>query len=641
MAYTRESIEQVKNAADILDVIQDYIEVRRTGANFMARCPFHNEKTPSFSILPERNYFHCFGCHKAGDAFTFVMEYKKLGYIEAVELLAKKYNIRLIDDSKKSSPEQIRKDEIYRALDLACYHFQMQMELDKTKLAYRFFTDRGFTSETMKEFRLGYSNDSWEDVFKHLQANNVNADIIEDAGLVLISQKSNKYVDRFRGRAMFPIRDIIGRVIAFGARDLSNRAKEAKYINSPETPVYHKGKVLFGLYEAKQAIREHKFAIMTEGYADVITLHQAGIKNVVASSGTALTPEQLKLLGQFSKDIVFVFDGDGAGQKATSRGIELALSQGFNIGIVTLPEGEDPDSIVKNRGKQSFELFLAKKINFVSFKIDTFKKSGLFAEPATKSSSIRDVIDLIVSIPDKLQHDYYLTELAEHSLQSLTNIRDVYQEKREKYAFKEKKEQVDSFSHITKKEVEDRNKDYERYLAQLTNGIDFIEFVLIKYCLKSYSNLHTLFDVYEFDTDMCSSPKGKEILMKISMIQDSGHNNVMRDIEDSTELEEIDKRIIKDFATINVINISRLTDAESAVQSGISIWADYNFEEAIPDIMKQLQIRKIEKKKAELEIEGKKENITKDEFININKQIIDLKESIIKLKGISYEEVES
>lgn len=414
MRYSKETIEELRLKIDILDVIGEYLRLKRAGKRYVAFCPFHDDKkTPSFSISPELGLYYCFGCKRSGDAFKFISDYLGLTFNEAIEFLAKKYNVNLKTVSDKKLTDEI--DILFNVLQSAAniYHSNLFNKQGSTGLDY--FYKRNFTNNTIKEFLLGYSI-NYENVISELKKLGFDEKTIIDAGIAGRRNDGSLY-DRFAGRVIFTIRDFLGRVVGFGGRDISGRDNVAKYVNSPQNKIYDKSKILYGLFEARNEIRNLDRAIIVEGYIDVISLHQAGVKNVVASSGTALTSQQLDLLGRYSKNLYLVFDADEAGQKATFRAIELGLSKGFDLKIVSLPDGEDPDSLINQHGKPLFEARLRDSKTFLKYSVELFLSKG---EPTAfaKANFAREMLSLISKIQDTFQHDFLITELA--SLLDLT-----------------------------------------------------------------------------------------------------------------------------------------------------------------------------------------------------------------------------
>lgn len=630
MSYTKESVDEVKNAANVLDVVGEFVSLIKNGKNYKGRCPFHNEKTPSFVVSPDKGIYHCFGCHKSGNAITFLMEYNSYTYVESLEYLSRRYGISLEEENKRQSPEITKREMVFKALDTLCYFFQEQLTKDPSQKAKTFFAKRDFTNETVKQFRLGYSPDSWDSGMKHLQNQGYSFEILEEAGLVIAKEKGNGFYDRFRDRAMFPIRDIMGRVVGFGARDLAEEQKSAKYINSPESLVYSKSKILYGLYEAKTAIRDKRFAIMTEGYADVISLHQAGVVNVVASSGTALTKEQLKLLSQYTNDIVFIFDSDGAGQKATERGIEYALEDGFNISIVNLPEGEDPDSIIRKRGKQAFDFYLDKKVNFIKFKMNLAKEKGRFDDPGEKSRATRELIEQIFKIPDALQHVFYLKELAFAANVSESTLRKIYAEKVDKDVKDENNIRQKDFqlNFISTEEENKKDKIFEKHIHKVTKGIDLAELELIHFCMQGFEYITKLYDEFNFETTYCSTRKGKKYLTILSLIENNGTNNLALELLDSYDVEEKEKSNILGWMIWHPFPLDKFREGGMIIE-------DYDYNSSALDAIDWL---KAEQKTKEIE-KKQKLSLTKEtleEKYEIANEINILKAEILKLRKMEF-----
>jgi len=405
-------IDEVRSASDIVDVISAHVRLKKRGKNFIGLCPFHQEKTPSFTVSAEKQMYHCFGCHKGGNVFTFVMEYEKVSFIEAVRSLAEKAGISL--PSEQVPPEQQTEIEaLYNACRFAGLYFYRNLtETDEGRSALEYFHSRDFTDETIRTFGLGYALNAWDGFLKKAVEEGHKIEHLVKAGLVRKREDSSHY-DYFRGRAMFPIFSTSGRVIAFGARKLREDDQLGKYINSPETPIYNKSRVLFGLFHSKDYVRGEDNAFMVEGYADLISMFQAGVQNVVASSGTALTEEQLQLLGRYSKRITLVYDADSAGSSATIRGIDLALEQDFDIKVVELPEGEDPDSFIRKQGNKEFLKLAESAISFIDFKAKQFQKAGAFATPEGKTQAVRSIVQSIAKMKDELKRNFYVKEVAE------------------------------------------------------------------------------------------------------------------------------------------------------------------------------------------------------------------------------------
>lgn len=418
MRIDPETVERIKLAASVTDVIGDYVTLKKKGANYWACCPFHGEKTPSFSISPSKGIYKCFGCGKAGDSVRFIMDMEGLGYGEALRHLAKKYGIEiqeqvLTDDQVQKQNER---ESLFIILDWAKDFFRQQLnDTDEGKsIAKSYFKERGFSEATMEAFELGYSPESWDIFLKTALKQGYSEDIIQKAGLVTQKNEEGKMYDRFRNRVIFPIHNVSGKTIAFGARILkTDSAKsQAKYLNSPESDVYHKSQILYGIYQAKNAIRTEDMCYLVEGYTDVISLHQAGVKNVVASSGTSLTVEQIKLIGRFTKHITVLYDGDAAGIKAALRGMDLILEEGLQVNLVVFPEGHDPDSFVRKMGSEEFVNFVKQEAkDFISFQASLFiAEAG--EDPFKKAEVIKEMVQSIAKIPDAIQRSLFIQKVA-------------------------------------------------------------------------------------------------------------------------------------------------------------------------------------------------------------------------------------
>ncbi len=411
----RQSIDAVINAAAIDEVVGDYIALKKRGANLLGRCPFHDEKSPSFTVSPAKGIYKCFGCGKAGNSVSFLMEHDHLSFTDAIRRLALKYQIVIEEDNAQSSDEyneqQKVRDSLIVALEFAKNYFKAQLKTEEGQVAgENYFRERGYTQQTIEAFELGYSPQGWESLVNEATKNQFNLDYFVSAGLIKKNEERGTYFDMFRQRVIFPIHDLTGKVIAFGGRQLVKDDKSPKYLNSPETDVYHKSNVLYGIYQSKKGIKALNNCFLVEGYTDVITLHQAGVANVVASSGTSLTEGQIKLIKRFTENVTVLYDGDAAGVKASLRGIDLLLAQGLNVRTVSFPEGEDPDSYCKQLGAEAFSLFLKDKAkDFILFKIELLL-TGLENDPIRKTEVVKNLMQSISVIPDAMKRAAYARE---------------------------------------------------------------------------------------------------------------------------------------------------------------------------------------------------------------------------------------
>jgi DNA primase len=411
------SIDQLINSVHIEDVVGDYVSLKRSGSRYKGCCPFHDEKTPSFVVSPTMGIYKCFGCQKGGNAIQFVMDIENLNFVEAAKSLAKRYNIELIETNVENQDvyqeAQRAKESMQAAVDFAQQFFSDQLfnTEEGKSIGLPYFKERGFTVDTIKKWGLGYSPESWEALAKVSHNKGYHSEVMVKAGLLKVRDNGTHY-DLFRYRVMFSIFAVTGKVIGFAGRKMSSTDPSPKYVNSPETELYKKSDVLFGMFQAKNAVKKLDKVYMTEGYTDVITLHQSGIENAVASSGTALTPGQIKLLKRFTSNVTVVYDGDMAGIKASIRGIDLLLQEGLNVRVVPLPEGQDPDSYCKELGGERFQKYIDEnEETFIFFKakllIDETKN-----DPLRKSDAVRDILKSLALINDPLKRAALAQQLA-------------------------------------------------------------------------------------------------------------------------------------------------------------------------------------------------------------------------------------
>ncbi|HQV78789.1 MAG TPA: DNA primase [Chitinophagales bacterium] len=417
---TRDTIAKILDTARIEDVVGDFVNLKKNGSILKGLCPFHNERTPSFVVNPNKNIFKCFGCGVGGDSVSFVMELEKMTFPEALRYLAQKYHIEVeeVYTSNEDVQEKNDKESLLIALNYAAKFYQTQLTEteDGKAIGLSYFKERGFLEDTISTFQLGYAPDSFDAFYHQAIKDGFNPEVLLKAGL--IKEKNGKHYDFFRDRVMFPISNVSGKVVAFGGRMLKSSKPEnpnvynPKYINTAETDVYHKSQILYGISQAKSDIRKLDVCYLVEGYTDVISLYQAGIKNVVASSGTALTKEQVQLVKRFTENIVILYDGDAAGIKAALRGLDIVLEQGMNVKLVLLPDGDDPDSFVKRNGTDAtLEFIKNSQQDFILFKaaqgIEISKN-----DPIKKSEMIKDIVESIAKIDDNIKRQLYIKQCA-------------------------------------------------------------------------------------------------------------------------------------------------------------------------------------------------------------------------------------
>ncbi|MBE5319585.1 DNA primase [Pedobacter sp. MR2016-19] len=426
----RETIDKIMDTARIEEVVGDFVHLKKRGTSLIGNCPFHGEKTPSFHVSVTKGIYKCFGCGKGGDSVRFIMDHEKYSYPEALKFLANKYNIEVEEAelSPQDAEAQSAKESLYVVSQYAAAFFVKQLwETDEGRgIGLSYFKERGFREDILKKFEVGYSPDVWDAMTQSATNAGHKLEFLEATGLS-IKNDNGKIYDRFRGRVMFPIHNFTGRIIGFGGRTLKTDKNVPKYVNSPESEIYHKSNVLYGLFHAKKAIRDLDNCYLAEGYADVLSVHQAGIENVVASSGTSLTVEQIKLIGRFTQNITILFDGDAAGIKASLRGLDMILEEGLNVKIVSFPDGHDPDSYMHHVGAGAFKTYLEEnRKDFILYKANVLLKDA-GNDPIKRAGIIRDIVESIAKIPDPIKASVFirecssLLEIDEHILLSELN----------------------------------------------------------------------------------------------------------------------------------------------------------------------------------------------------------------------------
>ncbi len=410
-----DTISQIFDAARVEEVVGDFVALKRRGSNFTGLCPFHNERTPSFHVSPTKGIYKCFGCGKAGNSVNFVMEHEKFTYPEALRYLAKKYHIDIQEEAETAEQiaDKSAREGLLAITDFAARFFADQLfNTDEgLSVGLSYFHGRSFSDDTIREFQLGYSPEEWDAFTKHAQKNGFSNDMLEKSGLSI--NKDGRLYDRFRGRVMFPIHSQAGRVIGFGGRIMTSDKTRPKYVNSPESEIYNKSKVLYGISFAKHSIAANDMCFLVEGYTDVISMYRAGVQNVVSSSGTSLTVDQIRLIKRYTPNITILYDGDPAGIKASFRGIDMILEQGMNVKVVLFPDGEDPDSYARTRRGAEVQEFIQQNAkDFIHFKIDLLL-SETGRDPLKRVAVLKEFIESISLIPDQLTRLAYVKESAD------------------------------------------------------------------------------------------------------------------------------------------------------------------------------------------------------------------------------------
>lgn len=411
MRISENKIDEIRNAADIVDVVGGYVQLRKRGKNFIGLCPFHQEKTPSFTVSDDKQIYHCFGCGNGGNVFKFLMEFKNISFVEAVEEVADHLGIKIQFDESPS--DQQNELEVFYDINVFAARFFLEHLTKNTEAdeAREYLKRRGIKPQTQRSFGIGFAPFGWDNFLNHAKQNKIDLAKAKQLGLIDTNERG-EYYDKFRARVIFPIFSPNGRVIAFGGRVLQNVDNVAKYLNSPESQIYSKRKSLYGLFHSKDEIRKLDRAILVEGYMDLVSLYQAGVKNVVASSGTSLTDEQIQLLSRFTKNIYVLFDADSAGQKAALRSIELLLKQDFEVKVISLPKGEDPDSFINKFGKEQFDEEVNRSVNFLEYQTSQFEQQGMFEDPAEMTKAIRELVRTLALVNDELKRNLLLKTIS-------------------------------------------------------------------------------------------------------------------------------------------------------------------------------------------------------------------------------------
>ncbi len=487
----RDTIDRIYAAADIVEVINDYVTLKKKGVNYQACCPFHNEKTPSFVVSPSKGLFKCFGCGKGGNAVSFVKEHENVTYPEALKIVAKKYGIE-VKEREETEEDKIRnnnRESMFMLNSWAAEYFTNTLhnteEGISVGLSY-FRQARGFSESTIKKFGLGFCPSGGDKMSQDALRAGYKEEFLLSTGLSLKSERDNSLFDRFRERVMFPVHNVSGRIVAFGGRTLRTDKKVAKYQNSPESEIYSKKNEIYGLFFAKKAIQQQNYAIMVEGYTDVISMHQSGVENVVASSGTSLTTEQIRLLSRFSKNITVMYDGDGAGQKASLRGIDMILKEGLNVRVVLLPVEHDPDSFARSHSAEEVRDYIERNSqDFISYKAKLLL-SDAGEDPIKRSEVIRDMVQSISEIPDSIQRSLYIKECSR--LMNVSEdilLREVAKGRMRSLGDREAEEFVnrESRKYWRKREEEPAASEEGEHIGNLTIGssLESIERELIYY----------------------------------------------------------------------------------------------------------------------------------------------------------------
>ena len=413
----RLTVEKIKDAANIVDVVSEFVSLRRSGANYKGLCPFHNERTPSFFVSPSRGICHCFSCGRGGTPINFIMEHEQMTYVEALRWLARKYNIEIKERelTDKERQEQSERDSMFIVNEWAADYFkQIRLESEGgNSIGLQYFRSRGFRDDIISKFHLGYDVQDRHQLAREAQAKGYQLDFLLKTGICYKNDRS-EYIDRYAGRVIFPWLSVSGKIVGFGGRLLDSRTKGVaqKYVNSPDSEIYHKDQLLYGIYQAKKAISREDRVYMVEGYTDVISMHQCGIENVVANSGTALSVHQIRMLHRFTSNITLLYDGDAAGIHAALRGTDMILAEGMNIKVLVLPDGDDPDSFARKHSSADFKQYIEDhQVDFIQFKTNLMLNG--VTDPAKRSEAINSIVQSIAVVPNQILRDTYIHDCAQ------------------------------------------------------------------------------------------------------------------------------------------------------------------------------------------------------------------------------------
>lgn len=533
MKIPQSKIDEIVSSTDIVDVISPYTPLRKAGRSFMGRCPFHEERSPSFSVSQEKGVYHCFGCGKSGNVFTFVMETESVTFFDAVKILADKAGIQLEYENEPYDADRNKIEALYEINKQAGKYFYDNLISRNGEYAREYLSERGLKDDMIKKFGLGYSLREKEALFNHFQNDFTEDDLIASGLAINIGGKEVR--DRFRGRLMFPVFNESGKLIAFGGRRMHDEGSdEAKYINSPETKIYNKSKTLYGLNFAKQRIKETGFVILVEGYMDLISLFQYGFENVVASSGTSLTQLHVKILSRYTKEVVIVFDSDLAGQNASRRAIELIIENDMSVGIVALPLGYDPDTYIKNFSAEAFNNLLANRKSIIEYIGESYKEAGKLDTPEGKTEFVREIIGLIGKMRDEIKRDFYIKDIAERF--------SIY----ESIIRKELAQNMKLRSKGLTREVPEKS-DATSKPKEVFVKISVVELMLIRLLIDSDpETINFLMDNLELD--LLPNPKARKIVNYIMQNLDSpdkiSHVQLFNEFQDNVSKDIIGKALL-------------------------------------------------------------------------------------------------
>ena len=563
MQISEEILERIKNENDIVEVISETVRLKRSGRNFMGLCPFHNEKSPSFSVSQDKQIYKCFGCGEAGNVISFVMKNRNMSFLDAVKYLASRANITLELQSEKKDKSLQKKELLYRVnLEAGKFFFSNLMSNNTAK---EYFLNRGIKLETIRSFGLGYANNSWNSLMDHLKRKNISEQLMIEAGLLSVNPEKNRKYDRFRNRVMFPVFDYRGKVIGFGGRVLDD--SKPKYLNSPETLIFQKGTNLYGLNFALKHNMKERYFIIVEGYMDLITLHQYGITNVVASLGTALTINQARLLKRYADKVVISYDADIAGQMATMRGLEILRTAGFDVRVLSIPQGKDPDEFVRSNGKEAFLKLINSAAPLIDYRLKKAEEGIDFKNSQSSILYAKKVMDILSDL-DPLEKDVYVKKASEN-----TGI----------------KEQI-LYDMLTKR-INDsndgnnmNNKEESGTKLYIEPGFLKAERSLLKLILENNEYLDIIEE--KLDENDLVLPEHKLIFTIIKRAKGENKDNVISFVESQLNNAES----IKEFIKIKDINLFYVEDIKGLIEDYINEITNYKLKQRIEELKKQQKI---------------------------------------------------
>jgi DNA primase len=609
MRLPNEKINEIAKANDIIDIISYYIPVKKRGKSFVAVCPFHPDKNPSLHISPDKQVYHCFACKAGGNVFRFVMDYEKISFQDAVLKLADKAGIKIsYKPENKDISDEVSK--LYEINNLAAKYFHRNLqELKGSEKDFisSYLKKRGLSKNSITKFGLGYASRGWNNLLSYfLDDGNFTADDILAAGLVK-SKEKGKYYDTFRGRLVFPIFNESDKIVGFGARKLYDDDEiEGKYINTQETKVYQKRQILYGLNFAKESIRQNDFVIIVEGYLDVISLSQSGINNVVASSGTALTPEQVHLLSRYSKNIILIFDSDSAGIKAAKSGLQIILEAGLDLNIVSLPEGEDPDSFIRKKSKDEFILLLNSKKSIIEFISDIYIRENRLNTPNDKTEFVKEIISYIARIPDKIKRAFYIKDISSKFGLYESDMRDELE-----LAVKRFKKESFPKSDLKIPPVKSNSKEMAKEIQKIPKE----EIELLELFINGDSKTLEYLE-YNLETDFISDKTVKELVFKFL----DEYMNTAK-IEVNTLLNGSDDGKYDFLLSRLSIQKYDLSEYDNLDKNSLIYNAgnkDKDYLKKAKDLLKKMRIRQIEKEIQELKKTGSDPNLIIEKKRKIN-----------------------